>query len=67
MKRGPWLTLADFYDLVDNSFCAGTPTEKLLICTDVHFKFIRVGTPDPGDGQGRNIDVTRAYTVNFSQ
>lgn len=53
---------ADFYDRMATDFCRGSNDNgPLLVCTDAHFKFIKIGTVDPGDPQGRNIEVTREY------
>lgn len=53
-----------FYKEVVDKFCGGSGANNnspLLVCTDADYQFIKVGSPDPGDPQGRNIEVTRKH------
>lgn len=52
---------ADFYDDLVSGYCGGVtaPNAPAVVCTDTDFKFIRIGTVDRGDPEGRNIEVTR--------
>ncbi|OAG10894.1 uncharacterized protein CC84DRAFT_1173219 [Paraphaeosphaeria sporulosa] len=57
----------NFYDDVVNQYCGGAPApdKSTLVCTDADFKFIQVGNVDPGDPQGRNIEVTNPQCTNI--
>jgi hypothetical protein len=58
--RTALMLFVDFYQRVDTEFCIGhNDNSPLLVCTDAHFKFIKIGQVDPGDPQGRTIENTR--------
>lgn len=58
--------VSGFYNSVVLDFCGGQKANRaLLVCTDAHYQFIKIGTPDPGDAEGRNIEATREYLLNY--
>ncbi|KAK7187138.1 hypothetical protein DPSP01_004039 [Paraphaeosphaeria sporulosa] len=56
----------DFYNRVDTEFCVGQNSNSpLAVCTDAHFKFVKIGEVDPGDSQGRTIENTQPQCRNI--
>ncbi|KAF2443709.1 hypothetical protein P171DRAFT_445080 [Karstenula rhodostoma CBS 690.94] len=53
-----------FYNRVFTEYCGGVSAQKMLLCTDADFKFLEIGTVDPGDPQRRNIEDTHPQCRN---